>query len=260
MDLEEYVFGVVLAEMPAEFEAEALKAQAVVARTFAWKAATTGGKHGDYTLCTNSACCQGYLSEGNYLSYYGTAEEVEKVRKAVDATAGIVITYGAELIEATYFSSSGGYTEDAAAVWGNDYPYLTAKESPEADLEGEESKAFSRAYLESTLHAQLGDDPEAWFHDWEFTNGGGVASVGIGNRTFSGTELRKALNLRSTLFSVSIENDVVFFHTKGYGHRVGMSQFGADAMALEGKTYEEILQYYYTGTELKKIIDLGEEN
>lgn len=260
MDLEAYVLGVVLAEMPAEFEMEALKAQAVVARTFAWKAFTTGGKHGDHTICTNSACCQGYISEENYLSYYGTAEEAEKVRKAVQSTAGTVITYGDDLIEATYFSSSGGYTEDAYAVWGNDYPYLTAKESPEEDAQGEECKAFSSAYLESILHTRLEDNPEAWFHDWEFTNGGGVAGVGVGNRRFSGTELRQALNLRSTLFSVTIENDVVFFHTRGYGHRVGMSQFGADAMAMEGKTYEEILKYYYTGIELKKIMELEGEN
>ena len=185
---------------------------------------------------------------------------MKKIRNAVQATAGTVVTYGGELIEATYFSSSGGYTEDAAAVWGNDYPYLAAKESPEEEPEGEQSKAFSAAYLEEALHTRLGDDPEAWFHDWQFTNGGGVASVGIGNRTFSGTDLRKALDLRSTRFSVTIENDVVFFHTVGYGHRVGMSQYGADAMALEGKTYEEILQYYYTGTELKTIPELEEEN
>lgn len=259
MDLETYVCGVVLAEMPADFEEEALKAQAVVARTFAWKTVTTGGKHGNHSLCINSSCCQGYISEGNYIHYYGTAEEVKKVRNAVQATAGTVITYGGELIEATYFSSSGGYTEDAAAVWGNDYPYLTAKESPEVESDGEQRKAFSAAYLEEAFHIRLGEKPEEWFHDWEFTNGGGVASVGIGNRTFSGTELRKALDLRSTCFSVSIENGVVFFHTRGYGHRVGMSQYGADAMALEGKTYAEILKYYYTGIELKKIPELEGE-
>lgn len=256
MDLETYVCGVVLAEMPAEFEKEALKAQAVVARTFAWKAATTGGKHGDHSLCIHSSCCQGYVSEGNYIRYYGTEEDVKKIRNAVQATAGTVITYGGELIEATYFSSSGGYTEDAAAVWGNEYPYLIAKVSPEEELEGEQSKAFSAAYLEDTLHTRLEDSSETWFHDWELSSGKGVASVGIGNRTFSGTELRKTLGLRSTRFSVTIENDVVFFHTRGYGHRVGMSQYGADAMALEGRTYKEILQYYYSGIELKAISEL----
>lgn len=257
MELEEYVFGVVLAEMPAQFALEALKAQAVVARTFAWKAASSGGKHADGSLCTNPECCQGYVSEEDYLRRYGTPEEAAKIKSAVSATQGTVITYGSDLIEATYFSSSGGYTEDAAAVWGSDYPYLTAKESPgEKDLAGEQSRAFSAAYLEEALHTRLDGDPEDWFHDWEYTNGEGVARVGIGDRVFTGTELRRTLDLRSTMFSVTIENDVVFFHTRGYGHRVGMSQFGADAMALEGKSFREILSYYYTDTQLKQIGEL----
>lgn len=260
MELEAYVTGVVLAEMPVEFELEALKAQAVAARTFAWKAASTGGKHGDGSVCTDYSCCQGYVSEEDFLENYGTREELKKIKEAVSSTADIIVTYQGKLIEATYFSSSGGHTEDAAAVWGGSYPYLLSKESPEGAREGEECKAFSSAFLETTLHTELDDPPDTWFHDWEFTEGGGVASVGIGSRTFSGTTVRDALNLRSTLFTVSIENDVIFFHTKGYGHRVGMSQLGADVMALEGKTFEEILCYYYTGTELTKISELEDTN
>ena len=257
MDLEEYVVGVVLAEMPADFEMEALKAQGAVARTFAWKAWRTGGKHGDHSVCTNSSCCQGYLSEEQYLRFYGTDADVQRVKEAVEATRATVITYGEQLIEATYFSSSGGYTEDAVEVWGNPYPYLTSKASPEADSQGEESVAFSRAFLENALHTRLEGSQGKWFHDWKRTEGGGVAEVGIGNRRFSGTELRALLNLRSTVFTVTIKNDVVFFHTKGRGHRVGMSQFGADAMAAAGKTWDEILQYYYTGTDLVKISQLS---
>ena len=259
MDLEQYVVGVVLAEMPADFDSEALKAQAVVARTFAWKAAVTGGKHGDASVCTNSRCCQGYLPEERYARYYGTEEEIEKVKNAVYSTKETVITYEGELIEATYFSSSGGATEDAVAVWGNDYPYLTSKESPEPDSQGEESVAFSSAYLEKALHIEFGDDPKDWFRDWEKTPGGGVAKVKIGGRSFSGTELRELLGLRSTVFSVTIKNDVVFFNTKGYGHRVGMSQYGAEAMAVEGKNWEEILKYYYTGVTLEKISQLSQQ-
>ena len=165
----------------------------------------------------------------------------------------MVITYEKELIEATYFSSSGGATEDAVAVWGNEYPYLVSKESPEPDNQGEESVAFSSAYLENLLHIELGDDPKDWFQDWEKTPGGGVAHVKIGGRSFSGTELRELLGLRSTVFSITIENDVVFFQTKGYGHRVGMSQYGAEVMAVEGKSWEEILKYYYTGVTLETI-------
>ena len=108
MELEEYVVGVVLAEMPAEFELEALKAQAVVARTFAWKAFTTGGKHGDGSVCIDPGCCQGYIAPGHFLQAYGTNEELARVRFAVSASAGQVLTYQGELIEATYFSSTAG--------------------------------------------------------------------------------------------------------------------------------------------------------
>lgn len=257
MDLEQYVCGVVLAEMPADFEEEALKAQAVVARTFAWKAKVTGGKHGDGSVCTNSRCCQGYLPEERYVRYYGTEEAAAKVKEAVYSTREMIITYEGELIEATYFSSSGGATEDAVAVWGNSYPYLTSKESPESDTQGEQSVAFSSAYLEKKLHVELGEDPKDWFQDWQKTPGGGVANVNIGGRSFSGTELRELLGLRSTVFSVTIKNDVVFFQTKGYGHRVGMSQYGAEAMAVEGKSWEEILKYYYSGVTLETISQLS---
>ena len=260
MDLEEYVTQVVLAEMPAEFEPDALKAQAVAARTFAWKAHTTGGKHADGSVCTNAACCQGFITEENFVNYYGTNEELEKITAAVTATAGMVITYNGQLIEAAYFSSAGGNTEDALAVWGGDYPYLTAKESPEESDQGEQTQAFSAAFLENTLNTRLEGAPDTWFHDWEYTAGGGVASVGIGNRVFTGITLRKLLCLRSTAFSVTMENDVVFFHTRGYGHRVGMSQYGANAMAKAGKTWEEILQYYYTGTDLVSISELEEND
>ncbi len=260
MDLEEYVTQVVLAEMPGEFEPEALKAQAVAARTFAWKAYSTGGKHGDGTVCTNASCCQGFVTAEDFVNYYGTAQELKKIKDAVYATAGMVITYGDQLIEAAYFSSSGGNTEDALAVWGRDYPYLTAKESPEDWEQGEQVQAFSAAFLELTLDTRLEDTPDTWFHDWEYTAGGGVARVSIGDQSFSGTALRKLLNLRSTAFSVTIKDDVVSFHTRGYGHRVGMSQYGANAMAQEGKTWEEILQYYYAGTKLVSISDMEEND
>ena len=136
MDMDGYLVGVVLAEMPVSFEEEALEAQSVVARTYARKAWETGGKHGDCSVCTRSACCQGYIGDEDYLSQGGTEEGLEKVRAAVAATSGWVLTYEGELIEATYFSCSGGSTEDAAAVWGTEFPYLQAVASP-----GEEKAA-----------------------------------------------------------------------------------------------------------------------
>ena len=252
MELEEYVVGVVLAEMPAEYEPEALKAQAVVARTFAWKAACTGGKHGG-AVCTDPACCQGYVAPGQFLQSYGTDADLEKIRAAVSNSAGLVLTYGDELIEATYFSSTAGYTEDAAAVWGSSYPYLVPRESPEQVQEA--YTVYSRAWLEKNLGVQLGEDTQSWFSHWEYTAGEGVASVSVGGKCFSGTALRRKLNLRSTVFTVTIQNDAAVFCTRGYGHRVGMSQLGADAMAAAGSTFADILSYYYPGTELEEITD-----
>lgn len=254
MDLEEYLVGAVLSEMPANFELEAIKAQAVAARTFAWRMQSTGGKHGDGSICTEPSCCQGYIAPGRYLQRYGTEDDLKKIRTAVTETKGMVLTYQGELIEATYFSCAAGYTEDAAAVWGCEYPYLVSRESPEPVQE--ETAAFSSAYLEKTLGTTLGDETSTWFSDWEYTEGRGVKSVKIGNRVFTGKALREKLGLRSTAFTVSIQNDVVYFHTKGFGHRVGMSQYGADTMAVTGKNFEEILDYYYSGTKLQSISEL----
>lgn len=255
MPLEEYLVGVILAELPMSFEEEAKKAQAVVARTYTWKARTTGGKHGDGSVCTDSACCQAYRDEGAYLDDGGTREGLEAAREAVMDTAGMVLTYEGVLIEATYFSCSGGSTEDAVAVWGTDYPYLRATDSPgeEGAAHFTETVAFSKEELEGELGVRLGDNPESWFGFTTYTAGGGVNTMRIGGKDFPGTELRKLLGLRSTAFTVQAgENDVTFV-TRGYGHRVGMSQYGADAMAAGGSSYGEILAHYYRGTALTRL-------
>lgn len=255
MELEEYIRRVVLAEMPAYFEPDALGAQAVAARTFAWRVVTTGGKHGDGSICTASSCCQGYLEPGQYLQSYGTPADLEKITAAVQATAGLIVTYQGAPIVAAYFSSSSGLTEDAAAVWGSARPYLIAQESPEADTQ--QRVVFSRAYLEKTLGVSL-DGAETWFADWTYTPGQGVDTVKIGCRVFTGTKLRQLLGLRSTVFTVAVEHDAAVFTVHGFGHRVGMSQYGADAMAAQGSTFREILGYYYPGTELVRIYNFSE--
>lgn len=253
MDMDAYLVGVVLAEMPADFEPEALKAQSVVARTFTWKAVTTGGKHGDGSVCTDSGCCQAYISEAEYLAIGGETEAVDKMRSAVLATSGYVLTYEGELIEATYFSCSGGSTEDAVAVWGTDFPYLRATDSP-----GEEGAAhytdtvyFTKQEFAGALGLSLSGSPESWLGAATYTAGGGVNTMIIGGREFGGAELRSLLGLRSTAFTMSAGADGVTVVTRGFGHRVGMSQYGADAMAAAGSTYEEILAYYYKGTTLE---------
>lgn len=251
MELEEYLIGVVLAEMPASFETEALKAQAVVARTYTLRAHEGKSKHEAAAVCTDPACCQAYRSADAYLRGGGTEENVDRIRSAVVATAGQVLTYDGELIEATYFSCSGGTTEDAVAVWGAEIPYLQSVTSP-----GEEEAAYytdSVTFTVSELEEKLNLEPaEALrFENITYTAGGGVDELTVRNKRFRGTELRKLLSLRSTAFTISKEGDKVTFHTRGFGHRVGMSQYGADAMALNGSSYQEILVHYYQGAVLE---------
>lgn len=252
MDMDAYLVGVVLAEMPASFEYEALKAQAVVARTYAQRAYTSGGKHGDGSICTQYNCCQAYISEADYLQKGGTEEDLGKIRGAVMETSGLVLTFEGELIEATYFSCSGGITEDAAAVWGTDYPYLRSVVSPgeENAAHYTDSLSFSVGELQEVLGIDLPEWQNNWFGPVTYTAGNGVDTIMIGGKEYKGTELRSLLGLRSTIFTVETTGDTVVFHTRGYGHRVGMSQYGADAMAVTGSTFDEILSYYYQGTEL----------
>ena len=253
-DLEDYLIGVVLAEMPASFEVEALKAQAVVARTYTMRANSTGGKHGDGSVCTDYACCQAYIDPEQYMGQGGTQENVNKITDAVMETAGQVLIYEGQLIEATYFSCSGGSTEDAVAVWGTDYPYLQAVDSP-----GEEHAAhysdtvrFMPEQFQAALGEDLSGEPEDWFGPVTYTEGGGVDTMRIGGKTYKGTDLRRLLSLRSTAFTLSAGEEITIT-TRGYGHRVGMSQYGADAMALSGKGYSEILAHYYQGTVLTSL-------
>lgn len=251
MDLDAYLTGVLLAEIPADFHEEALKAQSVAARTYTWKAHTTGGKHGDGSVCTDPACCQAYITQGSYLSRGGSHEDLEKVQKAVEATSDMVLAYDGELIEATYFSSSGGRTEAAVAVWGTDYPYLQAVSSPEEA--NPETVIFTREEFQQALGLPLSGDAAQWLGPVTYTEGGGVASMEIGGETFTGVQLRSLLALRSTAFQMQPAGDEIQITTKGYGHRVGMSQYGANAMAEQGSTWQQILQHYYPGTTLFPI-------
>lgn len=256
MELNEYLTGVILAEMPASFEEEALKAQAVVARTYAIRSWERGTKHSSAAVCTDSSCCQGFISEADYLAKGGSRESVEKMRSAVEATADLLLTFEGKLIEATYFSCSGGSTEDAVAVWGTEVPYLQAVESP-----GEENATyftdivtFTASEFSRALSLSLQGNPGDWFGKVTYTDGGGVDTMVIGSALFSGTQLRSALALRSTAFTVSVSGDIITIRTKGYGHRVGMSQYGADAMAASGYRFDEILAHYYQGTQLEQWI------
>ena len=254
MGLEEYICCVVLAEMPSDFEPEALKAQAVVARTYTCRKREEP-KHSSADVCTDSSCCQAFFTPEYFLQNGGTEEALEKVRSAVYDTKGEVLFYNGELIEATYFSCSGGKTEDAQVVWGTDVPYLQSVSSP-----GEENATHytdTVIFSLDQLCAKLGVSQTALLDygigNISYTNGGGVETIVIGGISFSGTRVRQMLGLRSTAFVITWAGESVTVTTKGFGHRVGMSQYGAEAMAVAGSNYKEILYHYYQGTELSNV-------
>ena len=245
MALEEYLVGVLLGELPDDFSLEAKKAQAVVARTYALAAVERGIKHPG-AVCTDSSCCQSWAEPESYWSKEGVAS----AKAAVEATRGQVISYEGKLIEATYFSGSGGRTEAAVAVWGSDIPYLQSVESPGEEKAAWHSdrKDFTVAEFEQALGISLTGVPGTWFGVITYTSGGGVKTADICGTSFPGTELRTKLNLRSTAFTLSASEQGVTVYTRGHGHRVGLSQYGTDAMALAGSDYQTILRHYYPGT------------
>lgn len=245
MPLEAYLEGVLFGEMPAGFQLEALKAQAVVARTYTIKRHSQSPKHEDGAICTDSFCCQAYSDPSLYPS-----ELRDKIHRAVSETQGLVVTYQGDLIDATYFSCSGGQTEAAVAVWGTDVPYLQSVESPGEEYASvyADTVTYSLADFERMLSVDLEGPPEGWFTEITYTPGGGIDRMKIGGREFSGTQLRSFLNLRSTVFVLTAQGESVTITTRGYGHRVGMSQYGAEAMAQTGSDYQEILAHYYPGT------------
>lgn len=260
MTMAEYLWCVTAAEMPASFEQEALKAQAVTARTYTvWKMQAGEADHPEADVCTDINCCQAFLSREQAAANWGASAAAysEKIRTAVAETDGQIITYDGQPIQAVFFSSAAGRTEDAVAVWGNSVPYLVGVDSPEGEgvpnyrtevtLTAEE---FRTAFLAQYPGADLSGPPSGWFGGQTLTASGRVATIQVGGVTVKGTELRSLFSLRSTSFTVVPGEDSVSFQVVGYGHGVGMSQYGANALAQQGMTYDEILTWYYTGVEV----------
>ena len=203
-------------------------------------------------LCGVLMECQAYCDPATAQEKFGDQweEYLAKLQQAVSETDGQVMTYDGELISATYFSCSGGKTESAQAVWGGEVPYLISVDSPgEEDASSYEST--ETVDMETFLETLGISEPGVG--EITYTDGGGVDTIEIGGTIFQGTELRELFGLRSTIFSMEISADAVTFLVYGYGHRVGMSQYGAKAMAEEGSSYEEILTWYYTGAELTDV-------
>ena len=256
----DYLWSVTAAEMPAAFETEALKAQAVCARTYTLWKASHGGGHEGADVCTDSSCCQAYITPEEAAANWGDmAQEYEaKIAQAVAATDGMVATYEGAPIQAVFFSSASGTTEDAAAVWGNSLPYLVSVDSPEGDevpnyhttvtLTADQVREL---VLAAIPEADLSGDPSGWFSELSLTASGRVAEVKVGGVALSGGAVRNLFGLRSACFQVEYGESGFTFSVTGYGHGVGMSQYGANAMAQAGSTWQEILTHYYTGVTLE---------
>ncbi len=261
----DYVVGAVSAEMPATFEHEALKAQAVAAYTYAIRQAKKAELAPDSELngayfSNDSSKYQAYFTENQIMQYYGDnyQEYMAKIVSAVSEVKGEYIAFEDEPIIAAYHSLSSGYTESAENVWGGDISYLTSVKS-EYDTKSPnflESYEFTDNEMKELLEKsfddiKLSDNPEEWFSDFETSDADTVITVKVGNKKLTGQQIRSALTLRSAAFEVKYDNGFKI-SSKGCGHGVGMSQYGANEMAKSGKNYEEILLHYYKGVEIKK--------
>ena len=263
--LDEYLYSVVAAEMPASFEKEALKAQAVVARTYTiYKIQNSGNRHGNAHICDDSTCCQAWISKEDRFSRWekGTSQSNwDKIVDAVDVTKGKIITYEGKPINAFFHSNSGGKTETTINVWGgSNYPYLqtveTSGEDEYSQYESEvvlDKQSFIDKIKEKHSDFVIDFNEENCIQILEYTEGNRVKLIKIGNLNLSGVEVRNLIGLKSANFKVTIENDNVKFEVLGYGHGVGMSQTGADSLAKQGKNYEEIIKHFYTGVEVVNI-------
>ncbi len=246
LELEEYVLGVVGAEMPASFNIEALKAQAILARTYALKSIKNGKK------LTDTVSTQAYkdnselqkLWKNDYTKYY------EKIKKAVNETKGKVILYNNEYIDAVYHSTSNGKTENSKNVWKNSLPYLVSVDSS-WDKNVKSYKKETIFEINEFCNILKLDVEEPITYEIIHNETGRVRQITINNKTFSGTEFRNLLKLRSTDFEIEINDEKVKVTTYGYGHGVGMSQYGANEMAKQGYSYIQILKHYYTGVVIK---------
>ena len=249
LELEDYVTGVVGAEMPALFSSEALKAQAVIARTYALKANSMGR-----TLSDNESS-QSYKDNGELVSMWGGSYSsyYSKIKDAVNSTNGVYLTYNGNYIEAVYHSTSNGRTEDSSNVWGNSFPYLVSVDSvyDNSNPSFSISKTFSYSDLSSKLGFSV--DANTEFNVLGHTSGGRVSNISVGGVNFSGVSFRSMLGLRSTDFDISKVDGGVVITTRGYGHGVGMSQYGANGMAKAGYSYRDILLHYYPGVVIEHL-------
>lgn len=251
-NLEDYIIGVVAAEMPASFETEALKAQAIAARTFAMYKKETRNLDYDLIIGTKD---QAYQDNQALLKKWGLNffPNYLKIREAVNDTRGQVLTYEGNIINAFYFSMSNGYTENSELVFQQDLPYLNSVSS-EWDNASLTNYEFTKTLTkEEFCNALAISCDKIEIKDIIRSDANRILNITINDQVFVGTVVRSKLGLRSTDFDIIVNDTTVSITTRGYGHGVGMSQYGANGMAKEGYSYEEILKHYYQNTEITKL-------
>ena len=252
LDLEEYIVGVVAAEMPASFNEEALKAQAIAARTYAvYKMQNTNNHYDVVTDVTN----QSYITKEKMQEKWGSDynKYFNKIKDSVDKTKGLVMKYDGDVIIAFYFAMSNGYTEDAKLVFNEEKDYLQSVASTYDNNSLKNfsvTKTLSKNEFCSALEISC---DELVISNIARSNTNRVNYITINDKTIKGTSIREKLNLRSTDFDIEEKDGSIFITTRGYGHGVGMSQYGANGMANAGYNYEEILKYYYKNIEIGSI-------
>lgn len=249
IELEEYVVGVVGAEMPAEFNLEALKSQAIIARTYALNSISQG------KFLTDSESTQSYKDNDQLKTLWGNKYDTyyKKIKNAVIMTEGLYLSYNGQYIDAVYHSTSNGYTESSINVWGNYHPYLVSVESVYDSLNPSYEKQKSFTYEEISDKLDMDINYETNFDIISKTPSGRVESISINDKIYKGIELRNILGLRSTDFDIEKKDESIIFITRGYGHGVGLSQYGANGMAKAGYTYEQILKHYYSGVSINHL-------
>ena len=264
--IDDYLCNVVSAEMPADYELEALKAQAIVARTYTiFK--VRNKKHENADICDDSNCCQAWISKEDRLARWEESlreSNWKKIQEAVSSTTGKIITYQNEPINAFFHSNSGGKTEVPVNVWGGTgYPYLQTVETSGEDTYSQYSSevVLSQQELLDKLKTKYSDIAIDFNNTedikiLEYTDGDRVKTVKFGNHNLSGVEVRTLLGLRSANFSITQENGNIKFSVKGYGHGVGMSQTGADSLAKQGSTADDIIHHFYANVEIKEVNDI----
>lgn len=262
MSLEQYAAGAAAAEIPASFPAEALKAQVVAARTYAVykKSLGTDSTHPDAVVCDDYTHCAAFVDlDKDAEDLWGSRADEWKqaVENAAKETEGQVLYYEGQPIAAVFHAACAGHTEDAVNVWGADVPYLVGVSSdgddacPKYDASVTyRAEEFRQIMLSQFPDINLTGLPKTWFSDIESSEAGGVTSCKIGGKQLAGTAVRGLFSLNSTHFTITTTDTSLTFHTQGYGHGVGMSQYGAKGMAENGSDYKEILAHYYKDTTL----------